>query len=64
MISSNFFNFDDFDATKGGDLHSHIVGCTPLRLEDSHLGEIRSLIKSLPEDIGKMACEEVYLPKF
>ena len=63
MISSNFFNFDDFDAGNGGDLHSRIVGCTPLRLEDSHLSELRSLVNTLPDDVGQMACEEV-LPEY
>ena len=54
---ANGLNLDELNEDE--DLLARVVGCTPIRLEDAHLAEIRSLIGQLPEDVAKTAKEEV-----
>lgn len=42
------------------DMLSCIIGCTPIKLEEAHLAEIRSLIDQYPTDLQKPASDEVF----
>uniref|UniRef100_A0A183C119 Tubulin-specific chaperone D n=1 Tax=Globodera pallida TaxID=36090 RepID=A0A183C119_GLOPA len=55
MMSSSCY---DLDGT------SQVIGCTPIRLEDGHLTELRSLIASLPNSIPNSSSEEKNLERF
>ena len=55
---ANGLNLDELNEDE--DLLARVVGCTPIRLEDAHLAELRSLIVQLPEDLAKTAKEEVF----
>uniref|UniRef100_A0A914GRG9 Tubulin-specific chaperone D n=1 Tax=Globodera rostochiensis TaxID=31243 RepID=A0A914GRG9_GLORO len=52
------------DSCYGLDGTSQVIGCTPIRLEDGHLTELRSLIASLPDSIRSSSTEEKNLERF
>ncbi|KAI3420324.1 hypothetical protein GPALN_003633 [Globodera pallida] len=55
MMSSSCYDLDG---------SSQVIGCTPIRLEDGHLTELRSLIASLPNSIPNSSSEEKNLERF